>query len=126
MAEANLTLPDGTTVKVSGSPEEIAKLMALYGGASRAKKIRKGIAKLRSSKKRGESIKKKGPINFILELKNEGFFKEKRSVIQVQKKLEEKGHIYSRAPIAVPLLRLVRKKELGRVREKDIWYYVHR
>lgn len=33
MAKASVTLPDGTSVAIDGSPEEVAKILALYGGA---------------------------------------------------------------------------------------------
>ncbi len=36
MPKASIKLPDGTSVVIEGSPEEVAKLLALYGGASSA------------------------------------------------------------------------------------------
>jgi hypothetical protein len=124
MAKASLTLPNGTVVEVNGSPEEIAKLMELYSGA---KSDNNRHIRTKNAAKKGSNINlKKGPFNFIQELKNDGFFKEKRSLQQVQKKLEEKGHIYAMTSMSAPLLRLVRKKILGRVQDKGIWCYVNR
>lgn len=34
MPKASINLPDGTTVVIEGSPEEVAKLLQLYGGGS--------------------------------------------------------------------------------------------
>ncbi len=34
MPTASIKLPDGTSIVIEGSPEEIAKLLALYGGAA--------------------------------------------------------------------------------------------
>lgn len=34
MPKASIKLPDGTSVVIEGSPEEVAKLLALYGGAA--------------------------------------------------------------------------------------------
>jgi hypothetical protein len=34
MPKATIKLPDGTSVVIDGSPEEVAKLLALYGGAT--------------------------------------------------------------------------------------------
>lgn len=34
MPKASIKLPDGTSVVIDGSPEEVAKLLALYGGAA--------------------------------------------------------------------------------------------
>lgn len=123
MAKANLTLPNGTLVEINGSAEEIAKLMELYSGAKVNNKL---ASRTKNTTKKSDNFKKRGPFNFIQELKNEGFFKEKRSLQQVQKKLEEKGHIYAMTSMSAPLLRLVRKKILGRVQDKGIWCYVDR
>ena len=37
MPKASINLPDGTTVVIEGSPEEVAKLLQLYGGGSSKK-----------------------------------------------------------------------------------------
>ncbi len=36
MPKASIKLPDGTSVAIEGSPEELAKILAIYGGASNA------------------------------------------------------------------------------------------
>lgn len=36
MAKANIKLPNGTTVMIEGTPEEVAKLLEFYGGSSHA------------------------------------------------------------------------------------------
>ncbi|MCL5428741.1 MAG: hypothetical protein M1347_02905 [Chloroflexi bacterium] len=36
MAKANMKLPDGTSVELNGSPEEIARIMNLYGSPVKA------------------------------------------------------------------------------------------
>ena len=44
MAKASLVLPDGTQVSIEGNPEEVAKLLELYGGSASASKGRSGAA----------------------------------------------------------------------------------
>lgn len=65
----------------------------------------------------------------ILELKNkDDFFIQKRTAIEIQKNLAEKGFIYEESDIRVGLLRLVRKGMLRRIREvkngKETFAYV--
>ena|ERR1700730_3248245 len=36
MAKASIKLPDGTSVQIEGDPEEVAKLLAIYGGGKTA------------------------------------------------------------------------------------------
>jgi hypothetical protein len=79
-------------------------------------------------RKRTKSVKKtstnnRGPQILILELKENGFFTEKRSISQLQKKLEEMGHIFAQTSLSGPLLKLVPNKKLNRTKEKDIWVY---
>jgi len=83
------------------------------------KSIKKGSKSRKLSK-----VSKGGPQTYILELKNSGFFEEKRTIADIQRKLEELGHIYAQTSLSTPLLRLVRSKKLSRVKENDSWYYI--
>lgn len=87
--------------------------------ASVAEPPKKKIAK-------GRKITKgnKGPQTLILELRNNDFFSEQRSIADVQKKLEELGHIFAQTSLSAPLIRLVRSQKLKRIKENDAWYYV--
>ena len=55
---------------------------------------------------------------------SDNFFKAKRTIAEVQKKLEEKGHIYAVNSLSTPLLRLTRGKTLRRIKGKSGWVYV--
>jgi hypothetical protein len=129
MAKAELLLQSGTKVFIEGTSEEVKQLLEVYSTSPGTKP--KGPAKRRTnaSKKRsnsGKSLQPKGPLAFIRELKEESFFKAKRTITEIQNKLEEKGHIYAQASLSTPLLRLTRSGELGRLKEGGIWRYVHR
>ena len=128
MAKANLVLSNGTKVTIEGSAEEVAVLLASY---SDGKEIvapssrKKSRAKKRSSNTgKPPKSKKKGPTGLILELKDENFFKRRRNLADIQKKLEEKGHIYAQTSLSPTLLRLVKKRKLRRVPGKKGWDYV--
>jgi hypothetical protein len=119
MAKANIDLPDGTKILIEGSVEEVAKIVSLVQGTPSQPSAPKAEAV--PAKKTKHGIK-----DYVLELKAEGFFKDKRALPDVQKALEARGHIYAMTSLSGPMLELVRSKELGRVKENRKWMYVHR
>jgi hypothetical protein len=130
MAKANLVLPDGTTVNIEGSAEEVAALLAKCSvpessspsrttGKDRKKKS--GAATSRNSNKKRPG----GPTSLVGELATEGYFKAKRTIGDIQKKLEERGHIYAQTSISPVLTRLTRKRTIRRIKEKKGWVYVN-
>jgi hypothetical protein len=124
MAKANLTLPNGTIVVIEGSPEEVSALLAKVSEPSRS------VDQLRSSPKKASGTTKptkparKGPQALLQELVDEDWFKSKRTISDVQKKLEEKGHLYALHSLSTPLLRLTRSRVLRRLKDKSGWVYV--
>jgi len=124
MAKADLTLPDGTTVAIDGSPDEITKILSAFGPGRAApaskRRSRRGGATPGRAPRSG-----KGPTAYIIQLREEGFFKSKRSLGDIQKKLEEQGHIYAITSLSPILVTLVRRKDLRRVKEGKRWAYVH-
>lgn len=131
MAKSSINLPNGTKIKIEGSAEEVAKIVSLY----KAPAVPAEIIRKEKPSSRGRARKpKKGPSQYILELKESGFFKKKQTDEDVRRALDAKGHIYDRATIARTLLEFVRNKKLGRVKEtvegkkkkKKIWVYVDR
>lgn len=135
MAKANITLANGTVVTIDGTVDEIKGLLEIYShGSLPQSKSGGGIEKSRRPKTKSTRSSgdkktkklKKGPQGYIAELKSDGFFKAKRTINEVQAKLEENGHIYPLNELSTPLRRLVKDKELGRIKEKDNWVYFNR
>jgi hypothetical protein len=134
MAKADITLANGTVVTIDGTVDEIKTLLEIYSGAQpkseRGGGIKKGHRRKPKSKKSSSGSKpkkvKRGPKGYIAELRSEDFFKTKRTINEVQAKLEENGHIYPLNELSTPLRRLVKDKELGRIKEKDNWVYFNR
>lgn len=129
MAKANLTLPDGTTVNIEGTAEEVALLLARFSQQESVQQSGTTAKKKKKKKKAGGSsnkttVKRKGPQQLIEELVKEGFFKSKRQISAIQKKLEEGGHIYAIETLSTPLVRLTRRKVLRRLKENKHWVYV--
>lgn len=130
MATANLTLPNGSKVTIEGTADEVAILLSKCSGPSigngggQPPVRRKGGGKRKPSQNKKSG--RKGPQVLIDELVQEDYFKTKRIIGEVQKRLEEKGHIYAQHSLSTPLLRLTRdKRTLRRIREKDGWVYVN-
>lgn len=127
MAKANIDLPDGTKIVIDGSVEEVAKIVALVQGTTRLpteaepKPIKKVGAREPSKKKAKPTLK-----DYVRELKDEGFFKEKRSLRAIKEALDAKAHIYALTSLSGTMLELVRDRELGRLEEGGKWVYVHR
>ena len=130
MAKANLVLSDGTKVKIEGTADEVAILLGRFsaqessytGGTTTKKKVKKKIKKTTPGGR--ASIKQEGPTSLITELVGEGYFKAKRTMGDIQKKLEERGHIYALSSISPALTRLTRKRTMRRLKEKKGWVYV--
>ena len=126
MAKAHIDLPDGTKVAIEGSSEEVAFLLSKYGaGSERTAAQPPPKTDSRRSKTRTRESSRKGPTGLITDLVAEGFFKSRRSLSEIQKKLEETGHIYAQTSLSPILVRLVRKRNsLRRLKEKKGWVYV--
>lgn len=128
MAKANLVFPNGTTVSIEGTVEEVDSLLSRFssptdsGGVTR-KRSRQNASTRSSAKATGES-RRLGPQRLTADLVDEGWFKSKRTIGDVQKKLEEKGHIYAMESLSTPLLRLTRKRVLRRIKDEGDWAYV--
>ena len=129
MAKASLVLPDGTKVNIEGNAEEVAVLLAKCSSTAPAAASRsagkKGVKKRRSGAGNPSTrTKSKGPVGLITELAEEGFFKTKRALPEIQKKLEENGHIYAQSSLSPAALGMTKKKILRRLKEKKGWVYV--
>lgn len=72
-----------------------------------------------------------GPLGGIRLLLEEGFFKERKTVAEVAKRLHQEGFNYRRQVVSVTLLRLVRNRTLVRLESenpvgKEKWVYAER
>lgn len=131
MPKANVVLADGTKVTIDGAAEEVAALLQrMVGGTSqppRGLSSKGGKRRRRTSTLKGGSpkAKAKGPAGYIRQLVEDDFFKTKRGLGDVQKKLEEGAHIYPVTHLSPVLFRLVRARELRRLKEAGTWKYVN-
>jgi hypothetical protein len=125
MAKANMVLPDGTKVAIEGTAEEVALLLAKCSQSSSPpdRKERKKEQQA-STRRKSQTGKRAGPLTLIADLADEGYFKSKQTLGDIQKKLEERGHIYAQTSLSPAMTRLTRKRTLRRIKEKKGWAYV--
>jgi len=127
MAKANLLLPNGTKVNIEGNADEVAALLERYSQLSSKNDVQQEIKRKKKPTKSGTKrsvVRREGPQKLIADLAAEKYFNTKRTIADVQKKLEEKGHIYAQESLSPALIRLTRKKTLRRLKEKKSWVYV--
>ncbi len=128
MTRATLTLPNGTKVTVEGDSGEIEAMLRTFGapGVESARDVAQAQGPAPPTRSRSQTDREPGgPTGYIRHLKTEGYFREKRSLNDIKKKLEEMGHIYPSHDISPRLVRLVRMRELRRLKEAGIWKYVN-
>lgn len=119
MAKANIERADGTTIIIDGDADEVARIVSLI-------QQDKPPVSPRKAKDKGGKKRKLTKKDYILELKDEGFFGERRSLPDIKKALEDNGHIYPMSSLSGPILELVRARKLGRLKEGRKWMYVQR
>lgn len=117
MLKATIKLDDGTKITIEGSPEDIARTKKLLISSKSSHKKRKRRSKLRKSM---------GPHGLILELKSEGFFDKPKSITEVRDKLQEKAYYYPLSSLSPALIRLVKLREIGRLKREGKWWWVKR
>ena len=120
MAKAHITTADGLKVTIEGTPEEVAKLVAQMGGGSKGS-TRKSNQRTRSSSKKDKQ--KSTPNNLISSLIDGGFFRKPKDLAAVKVALEEAGHYYPVTTLSPVLLRLVRRRQLRRIKDQKRWLY---
>jgi hypothetical protein len=131
MAKANLVLPNGIVVTVEGTPEEVAAIVQRFSNEDaprgRGAAPRRGASTVRQGKLVDARSKNIGVTEYLLEAREEGFFSEPRSLNDVKEALETRAHIYPTTTLSPALFRLVRKKELRRIKDTEDkqWRYVN-
>jgi hypothetical protein len=131
MPKASVVLSNGTKVTIDGAANEVAALVKLIGsqdddaGTGGVANRRKGRGGRKTSKLKLAKPRRLGPTEYIRELKTAGYFKVRREIGEVRDKLEGGAHIYKVTSLSAPLFRLVKKKELRRVKEDGAWKYVN-
>lgn len=128
MPKASLILVNGTKVQIEGTADEVAALLNTYSNPGTRPKRTVSQKRKRGGRPNGKpgatKPKRKGPVGLIADLAKEEFFKTKRRLPEIQKKLEEQGHIYAQTSLSSAVLSLTKRKVLRRMEEAKGWIYV--
>lgn len=118
MATASVTLPSGAKVVIEGTQAEVADLLTKLQACS-------PHAQQRSEKKTtNASVKREGPMRLLIDLIDADFFKTPQELGAVRVALEAQGHFYPTTSLSPLMLRLVRGKQLRRIKNQKRWTYV--
>lgn len=122
MAKVYITTKEGTKIIIEGTPKEVAFVAA---------RLREGVLSLVSSerktvsKQKGKDKAKATPVNLIANLIDGGFFGKPKELSAIKLALEEQGYHYPITSLSSAVLRLVRRGQLQRKKEKKHWLYAH-
>jgi hypothetical protein len=123
MAEARITTPDGVSVEVSGTPEEVSAVV---------KKLRSGSAgsvleKRERKQHRAQETKTAGKVlisDLIAILKGEEFFESPRGLGDIREKLDDMGHHYPLTTLSGAMQNQARSRQLRRFKQAGKYVYV--
>jgi hypothetical protein len=118
MPKATYSAPSGATVVVEGGQDEVASILRLL--EANAQKTTQPIVVEPKAAKNGRST----PMGLLLGFIARGFFSKPKELGAVKLALEEEGHFYPTTTLSPLMLRLVRRRELRRIKDKGHWLYV--
>jgi hypothetical protein len=121
MPKAVITTKQGATVEIEGSQEEVLALVALFDRGNAQLPV---LAPAQAIKSPTSSKSKPTLMALLAELIVVGFFATPKGLSAVREALEERGHFYPVTTLSPVLLRLVRKKELRRLKDRGHWTYL--
>ena len=123
MPKATVTMASGAKVMIEGTSDEVVAMVARLEGAPTASLGRARPSNGGSSKTQSKS--KPTLSGLISEMIAGGYFKEPKQLGAVKVALEETGQFYPVTTLSPAMLRLVRAKELRRIKDsKGRWTYV--
>jgi hypothetical protein len=118
MPKAQITLPDGIIVNVSGTPDEINTVVERLRGTHG--RVKDATPSARKPKRKGARLQ----ITDLIEgLIDGGFFKKPKDLAAVKLALEEMGEHYPITTLSPTMLRQVRKRNLRRLKQDGRWMY---
>src|SRR5208337_914074 len=127
MAKAEIETSTGTKIFIEGSVDEIAAIISLYNKNQTNSNTRPLVVE--KDQEKSSNNRPKQPttlVEYILELRNTGFFDTPKQTVLVKEKLDQEGHFYPMQSVSTCLINRNEKKELRRVKEGTKWAYVKR
>ncbi|MEW6213724.1 MAG: hypothetical protein AB1478_00755 [Nitrospirota bacterium] len=120
MARAKIITSTGSKIMIEGTTAEIKEIISAVKQSeiSSQKKI--------VTKERGKGQKKDTATDMILSFRESGYFNKPKNLLDIKRALEEQGMIYPLTTLSPILLKLVRKRLIGRIKLDKKWCYVKR
>lgn len=123
MAKATISMASGATIVLEGTDQEVASLVArLEGTVPKSSGAPAPQTSARQTKRTGNG--RVTPVGLISDLIGEGYFAKPRELGAVKQAFEERGHIYPLTHLSPVMLRMVKKRELRRLKQGNRWAYV--
>jgi len=116
MAKAQITAPDGTTIRVTGTPEEIAAVVQEL-------RQQQTTSRADGAKARKPRTPRLQLVDLIESLADGDFFRKPKDLAAIKAALEELGHHYPVTTLSGAMLRQVRKRNLRRIKQDKRWLY---
>ena len=116
MVKAHITTSEGIDIKIEGTTKEISAIVDA---------LKKQSADSGTGRRHGK-VNKSGRVllvDLIGSLRDGGFFKKPKDLASIKGALEEMGHHYPVTTLSPVMLKLVRRRNLRRLREKGRWQY---
>jgi hypothetical protein len=116
VAKAQITTPQGISVRIEGTPAEIASVVD---------DLRKKHRDDSSAKPTRANTKTARPTltNLVESLIDGGFFKKPQGLAGIRSALAEMGHHYPVTTLSGAMLNLVRTRQLRRIKSNKVWTY---
>ena len=120
MPKAHIVTKGGTKITIEGTHDEVASLTKQLTEPASSP----ATPKSKLSKGSKHTLKlKPTPSNLIATLIDGGFFRKPKDLASTKVALEEMGHFFPVTTLSPVLLRLVRKHQLRRMKDKKRWLY---
>jgi hypothetical protein len=115
MAKAHITTPEGVSVKLEGTAEEIAAVIRQAG--------LKSVPEKASSKAKATTKTRPTVPGLVDELQGEGFFKQPKTLGEIQKRLADLGHHYPLTGLSGPMQAQCKQRNLRRFKKDKKYVY---
>ena len=117
MAKAHIKRPDGTTILIEGSPQEVGELIRKIEGD-------KPTARKRHEPSRSHAKRPRASLSdLLISLVDGGYFKKPKDLAAVKTGLAELGQVYPVTTISPALFRVVQHRHLRRIKQDNRWLY---
>ena len=115
MAKAHIETQDGVSVRLEGTPAEIAAVLKEV----KIKSKTEGTGKTKTMGKGGRTTIP----SLVQELKDEGFFKKTKTLSEIKKRLGELGHHYPVTTLSGAMQGEAKRRRLRRFKQDGKYVY---